>query len=47
MKERVYAVMWDKEGEVSGSAAGEEGENENGRGAQLGQSWWAATKNQV
>ena len=33
MKKTVYAVMWEKEGEVGGSAAGERGDNEYGRGA--------------
>ena len=33
MKKRVYGVMWDKEGEVGGSAAREEGDDEYGSGA--------------
>ena len=33
MKKRVYAVIWEKEREVGGTAAREEGDNEYGRGA--------------
>ena len=47
MKKRVYTVMWQKEGQVGGSDAREEGNKEYARGGALRQPCWEATGNKV